>query len=305
MVIALRRRLTSLLSVFAAIGLVLMMSHIVINAILRFSFNSPISGTNEIVEYWYLPFVALVGIPAAQLNREQISVNILTERMSKATARIFAWFVMAIAVIFSLGAAWFGLQAALGQASINATGGVTNILVWPAYFLVPITFTLLGIIFIADMTNARPESGAGSAVVGSPSLNDLPLAYQQIIYDSMSDYFRGAIIGSVDVGAHVVEQIKDIDGSFEELSPEVQELIADFNSTAAENTANEGALDSDVYANLNEAYSDWADQVSDFGYEDDGPLEDMDEWHEGEGIDYAPIADTYYENSALELRPEG
>ena len=160
MVIALRRRLTSLLSVFAAIGLVLMMSHIVINAILRFSFNSPISGTNEIVEYWYLPFVALVGIPAAQLNREQISVNILTERMSVTTARIFAWFVMAVAVIFSLGAAWFGLQAALGQASISATGGVTNILVWPAYFLVPMTFTLLGIIFIADMTSARSTSGA-------------------------------------------------------------------------------------------------------------------------------------------------
>ena len=144
-----------------------------------------------------------------------------------------------------------------------------------------------------------------SAVVGSPSLNDLPLAYQQIIYDSMSDYFRGAIIGSVDVGAHVVEQIKEIDGSFEELSPEVQELIADFNSTAAEETADEGVLDSDVYTNLNEAYADWAEQVSDFGYEDGGPLEEMDEWHEGDGIDYAPIADTYYENSALELRPEG
>ena len=144
-----------------------------------------------------------------------------------------------------------------------------------------------------------------SAVVGSPSLNELPLAYQQIIYDSMSDYFRGAIIGSIDVGAEVVDQVEDIGGSFEELSPEVQEMISDFNHENAESTADEGVLDPDTYATLDESYSQWADEVDELGYEDGGPLEEMNVWHEGDDIDYAPLGDSYYEETALELRPGG
>lgn len=162
MVSELKRRITTLLTVIASVVLILMMTHIVLNAILRFSLGAPIHGTNEVVEYWYLPFVALIGIPAAQLNREQIVVNILTERMSRATARTFAWLVMLVAVAFSLTVTWFGLQTAMDQAAIGATGGVINIIVWPAYFLVPVTFLLLSFIFLIDLIYAEPQSDVTS-----------------------------------------------------------------------------------------------------------------------------------------------
>ena len=32
-------------------------------------FDAPIYGTNEIVEYWYLPIVALLGIPPPSCRR--------------------------------------------------------------------------------------------------------------------------------------------------------------------------------------------------------------------------------------------
>lgn len=142
-----------------------------------------------------------------------------------------------------------------------------------------------------------------SSVVGSPTLNDLPLAYQQIIYDSMSDYFQGVVVGAIDVGAYVVDQIKGYEGSFEELSTDVQESISEFNHSLAESTASSGVLDPETYERLNESYDEWADYVEELGYEDGGSLEDMDDWHEGPGIDYQPIADSYYESTALELRP--
>ncbi|WP_170228532.1 TRAP transporter small permease [Nesterenkonia populi] len=137
----------------AAIALVAMMTHIVLNALLRFGFGSPILGTHELVEYWYLPFLALAGIPAAQLNSEQIVVNLLTERMSEGTARVFALVTLSLALVFSLAVAWFGLQTALHQASIGASGGVINITVWPAYFLVPAMFLLLSILLFSDLVD--------------------------------------------------------------------------------------------------------------------------------------------------------
>lgn len=150
-----RRAVVTSLSAMAALALIIMMCHIVLNAILRFGFNSPVTGTNEVVEYWYLPFVALAGIPAAQLNKEHIIVNIITERFSLLTAKLFAIFILSLALIFSLSVTWFGFQVAQNQASINATGGVINIIVWPAYFIVPIMFGLLSIVLLMEMLQLR------------------------------------------------------------------------------------------------------------------------------------------------------
>lgn len=151
MVDKLRKTAVSALSVAAAIALIAMMSHIVLNALLRFGFSAPILGTHELVEYWYLPFLALAGIPAAQLNREQIVVNLLTERMAEGTARVFAIITLTLAMVFSLMLTWFGLQAALHQASIGATGGVISITVWPAYFFVPVMFLFLSVLLLGDL----------------------------------------------------------------------------------------------------------------------------------------------------------
>ena len=66
-----------ILSVLTAIALIVMMLHVVAHALLRYFFNSPIYGTNEIVAYWYLPMIALLGIPAAQLQKEHITVSLV------------------------------------------------------------------------------------------------------------------------------------------------------------------------------------------------------------------------------------
>src|SRR5699024_579119 len=68
------RVLGKCLTITTAAEIIVMMVHIVVHALTRSLFDAPIYGTNEIVEYWYLPVVALLGIPAAQLQKEHITV---------------------------------------------------------------------------------------------------------------------------------------------------------------------------------------------------------------------------------------
>lgn len=145
------KRLDSTLSIVAAVALIVMMLHVVAHALLRYSFNAPIDGTNEIVAYWYLPAVALLGIPAAQLQNEQITVTLAIERMNPISASIFKVFACILGALTSIGFAWYGFAEAMKNMAIGSTAGVTDIITWPIYFLVPIVFVMLAILYVIDM----------------------------------------------------------------------------------------------------------------------------------------------------------
>lgn len=153
------------LAVITAITLVAMMVHIVLHALLRYFFSAPIYGTNEIVAYWYLPILALVGIPAATLQKEHITVTLAVDQMNKSTANVFIVFAAALGTLMSLGFAWFGLQEALSKMSMRSTAGVTDISTWPAYFVVPLVFFLLSFLFVGEIV-AIIRSGSTPVVEG-------------------------------------------------------------------------------------------------------------------------------------------
>ena len=159
--LAFSRRLNTALSAVTAVVMVLMVIHIIAHALMRHLFNMPLYGTNEIVAFWYLPFVALLGIPAAQLQKEHISVTLVTDRLGAATARIFLLFGEVLAILMSIGFAWFGFHEALGNAARKSTAGVTDIMTYPMYFLVPIVFVLLALLYVLDiilvMRTGRPD----------------------------------------------------------------------------------------------------------------------------------------------------
>lgn len=145
------RRLNTALSAVTAVVMVLMVLHIIAHALMRHLFNTPLYGTNEIVAFWYLPFVALLGIPAAQLQKEHISVTLVTDRLGAVTARIFLIFGEGLAILTSIGFAWFGFHEAIGNAERKSTAGVTDIMTYPMYFLVPIVFVLLALLYLLDI----------------------------------------------------------------------------------------------------------------------------------------------------------
>lgn len=146
----------SLLTIAASITLILMMLHVVAHALGRFLFNSPIYGTNEWTEYWYLPLIALLGLPAAHIQREHVTATLVTERMNKNNAMVFRIFGYSVGSVLSILWGWFGLQEALKHQSLGSTAGVSSVLSWPVYFMVPIMFLLLAsLYFVSIIVAAR------------------------------------------------------------------------------------------------------------------------------------------------------
>ena len=146
----LSKLLGRVLSVVTALVIIVMMLHVVINALSRFFFSTPIYGTNEIAGFWYLPIIALLGIPVAQLQREHIVVALLLDRMS---ARAAGWCMLLASLATAAvcaGFAWFGLHRAVEQMELGATAGVTTIITWPVFFLLPVVFGLMTLICVLE-----------------------------------------------------------------------------------------------------------------------------------------------------------
>lgn len=139
------------LSVLTAIAVVAMMLHVVAHALMRFFLNSPLYGTNEIVSYWYLPIVALLGIPAAHLQKEHITVVLLVENLGRKVQNVFLVFACLMGALVSIGFMVFGFREAMDKMSMGATAGVTDIVTWPVYFLVPLVFFVLAALYILDI----------------------------------------------------------------------------------------------------------------------------------------------------------
>ncbi|WP_209323204.1 TRAP transporter small permease [Brevibacterium renqingii] len=150
------------LTVTTAAAIIVMMLHIVTHALARSIFHAPIYATNEIVEYWYLPIVALLGIPAAQLQKQHITVTMAIERVKPATAAVFTVFACLLGALVSIAFAWFGLSKALENTAIGSTADVSDVITWPVYYLVPIVFVLLAVLYILDVVailRRRTEAG--------------------------------------------------------------------------------------------------------------------------------------------------
>ncbi|MCF2587748.1 TRAP transporter small permease [Brevibacterium sp. BDJS002] len=165
--------LNKCLTITTAAAIIIMMLHIVIHALTRSLFDAPIYGTNEIVEYWYLPIVALLGIPAAQLQKEHITVTMAIDRARPATASVFTVFACILGALVSLAFAWFGLMKALENMAIGSTADVSDIITWPVYFLVPIVFILLATLYVLDaILIARAGEPEVDRATGQPAEHD-------------------------------------------------------------------------------------------------------------------------------------
>jgi TRAP-type C4-dicarboxylate transport system permease small subunit len=147
------------LEIFAAIAVIVMMLHVVANAMMRTVANSPIDGTNEYVGYWYLPLVAFIGFVIAQRRSEHIEARLIFDRLPKRNQREIAAAGLLLVTVTCAGFAWYGLQEAIENYHLGLTAGVTGVTIWPVTFIVPVSFVLLGMLCaveaIADLLGVR------------------------------------------------------------------------------------------------------------------------------------------------------
>ncbi|GAA3742240.1 TRAP-type C4-dicarboxylate transport system permease small subunit [Spinactinospora alkalitolerans] len=148
-----------------------MMLHITANALLRTFAQSPIPNTLEIVQYWYLPIVAFLGFIAAQHRGQHIAADLVYAMLPRPVRRAVLVGGCALCSVLSAGFAWFGWGEAVHAMEIGMTAGVSEVVSWPAYFLVPFAFGSLTVQFALAAARAirHPEADRGAGGAGAVS----------------------------------------------------------------------------------------------------------------------------------------
>lgn len=146
--------------------------------------------------------------------------------------------------------------------------------------------------------------GATAAHVAGSRFDELPLAYQQIIFDAGEAMFHGQLASTMDSSLQSVKDVEAADGTFSTIAPEVQETMEGTQEELVDGLIEDGRIDEGIREQLTRSAEKWTGIVEDLGYEDGGELEDLDEWYEAGSLDFRPLGERVFEEAGLAHRPE-
>lgn len=140
--------------------------------------------------------------------------------------------------------------------------------------------------------------------VGS-SFDNLPVAYQQILFDSADLLVSGSAQGYVDSNKNHVEDIRSVDGTINEFDSAMQDELREIVDGQTETNIADGLVPEDIVESIAELEEKYRGIVTELGYEDGGDMETMDEWYDP-SADWSDYSDAIFEEAgALDHRPGG
>ncbi|TWG94797.1 TRAP-type C4-dicarboxylate transport system permease small subunit [Nocardioides sp. J9] len=139
------RVFTAVVEIPAVIVIFVMMVHVTANALMRTYLDHPLKYTLEIVQYWYLPILALLGFVAAQARGQHIATDLVYARLPRPFQRIVLFVVFGVSAVIIAGCAWFGWGEAQEAQRLNLHAGVSTVPSWQVYYLVPVVFGILAV----------------------------------------------------------------------------------------------------------------------------------------------------------------
>lgn len=129
---------------------IVLMLHVVLNALLRSFANQPIEGTLEYVGNWYLPTIILLGLVLAQQRKEHIEAPVVFDRMPSKMQREVHILVNLVTILFVFFMAYYAYVEAYQSMTIRETAGVSGVPIWFMKFAAPIGFLLYGLQLLLD-----------------------------------------------------------------------------------------------------------------------------------------------------------
>ena len=158
---------------------------------------------------------------------------------------------------------------------------------------------------VAYISDENSMSGRGTgAVVGGTGYQNLPLPYQQIIFDAMEARYAASVESIAEGNAAGIEQLKGAGGELVPIDEETDEIIGNTNTELIENVEESGVLDPGIAERTQESITKWSDLAEELDYSEKGDYEDLDEWFTMEDYDFGPMAERFFEDVLLPLRPE-
>ncbi|GAA4282726.1 hypothetical protein GCM10022261_02570 [Brevibacterium daeguense] len=152
--------------------------------------------------------------------------------------------------------------------------------------------------------NSMSSRAVGAELAGA-SFETLPLAYKQIIFDAANEVRPAAGATSIVNGtALAVTQAKEAGGTITPFGPEADEAIGKTNEELIAGVVDTGLLGDDIEQRIRESSDKWVAKAEELGYRDEGTIEDLDEWWDGEAVDFSDWSTAVYQESMLAHRPE-
>ena len=140
---------SNLLALVAGAALILMMLHIALDVLLRWAFNTSLSGTLEIVATYYM--VAVVFLPLALVERmnAHISVELMTQHLPRRPQTLLLAAVSLVSAAYFAAFAWQTWGDALQKYRVGEVMlGNVPVTVWPTRFYVPVGCGMIVVILV-------------------------------------------------------------------------------------------------------------------------------------------------------------
>jgi TRAP-type C4-dicarboxylate transport system substrate-binding protein len=157
---------------------------------------------------------------------------------------------------------------------------------------------------ISYLTEGSVAGRVSNIQLAGSSFQNLPLAYQQIIFDAEQYSWGGWQRNVVDSKALGIEQAVGANGEIGPIAEDVQQEMIDAQLAAVRDAEEQGLMAPEVEDQAKELAEKWAGVPAELGYEDGGDLLDINDWYTPGEVDFMPFATKLYEDVVLPHRPE-
>lgn len=150
--------LLALLALIGALAILTLMIHVVTDVVLRNTTNTPIPATYEIVTNYYM--IALAFIPLAWVERGggMVQVEVIEPFLNEQSRHWSDRLVALISSVIYGSLTWVTFLTAVKNFKTGTFVMAQNISVptWPAYYLLPLGFTLATLVTALRIIQPRP-----------------------------------------------------------------------------------------------------------------------------------------------------
>lgn len=143
--------LGTILGYIAGGATLVMMLHMVADAVARTVFRQPIEASNEYVQYWYMVMIGIAGWGLAQMRGQHIDAPIIFDRINPKIQPVWRIIAYVATIFFMIAVAYSGWVSATHAMEIGEFAGGYGTLIWPMKFLIPISAVLFGLIVLSEL----------------------------------------------------------------------------------------------------------------------------------------------------------
>lgn len=151
------------LALVGGLGVLLLMTHVCLDVVLRALGGPPIPATVEIASRYYMVLIAFLPLAWVEHKNGMVSLTLFDDILPPPVLRLSEIAVAILVAATYAILAWITLQTALQNFQSGAFVIVLNsrLAIWPGYFLPPLAFglaALMCLIRVPELTNEGPHA---------------------------------------------------------------------------------------------------------------------------------------------------